>query len=221
MFFGGGHDDKHGPHKYFRIYLCTRTTGDPKKLWSEHLAPAANGRNTLPPVDRPLNIHQYPPPQAGQWTHKSLKDVLTVYSVERHCAVIFDDKGREKEILEGPDPRVVDNWDESDSHALNVVPSFRKYANEEERSRDMALPMNGEWLRLARTKFVEALESTGTSLLSRREVKEMRNLAGYMHIQVREPTSRSILPNHCADLLFHGSALHETHRLILARFFLV
>ena len=190
--FRGGRDDKWGPHKYFRIYLCTRTTGEPEKLWYEHLAPAANGRNTLPPVDKPL-IRRYAPPQRGEWEHKSLKDVLTVYSVERHCAVIFDDKGREKEILEGPDPEVVDNWDESDSHALNVVPSFHRYTSEEERSKDMALPMNGEWLRLARIKFVEALESTGKALLSRREVKEMRNLAGYMHIQVREPTSHSIL----------------------------
>lgn len=190
--FRGGKRDKNGPHKYFWIYLCTRTTGDPHVLWEKHLAPRANGHGAtpLPPVDPPRHILQYPRPPSGQWKHKSLKDVLRVYPVERHCAVIFDDRGLETEHLEGPDPldRVRDNWDRSDRNSIFLVPPFRGYATAAEQSGDMALPHNGDWLRLARTGFVEALKKTGRALLDRREVEELCNLASYFSTQVSSPT---------------------------------
>jgi hypothetical protein len=182
------------PHKYFRVYLCTRTTSDPQALWDSHLAPAANGRGKYPAVDRPCNIKKYEHVE-GEWTLKALADVLTVHEVERHCAVVYDDKAYEKEIQSGVgNPLVHDNWHANDRDNVHPIAAFKQpYPTEKDRQNDVVLLHHAEWLKLARIKFVEALEENGRRLLSLNNLESLRNLASYMNNMVSLPAC--ILPS--------------------------
>lgn len=176
-------------HTFFGIYVCTRARSA-EKLWDECLLPKANGvrddgHPTLPLLKKPVCITMYPRDAPGEWTPKSLRDVLKVHEVEQHCAVIFDDKGLDKETVDHPHKDIRDNWDHDDRECIFKLAPFCGYSSDATRHADAELVDHGKWLNNARQHFVESLSDVGERMLKDGELqRNLINLASFMRTQV-------------------------------------
>eukprot|EP00037_Helgoeca_nana_P033200 m.417015 g.417015 ORF g.417015 m.417015 type:complete len:680 (+) comp30223_c0_seq1:65-2104(+) len=193
-----------GEHTSFKIYLCTRTTGDPQLMWDRELAPKSGVKGA--PALTLSGIQHYRWVRGQRWERKQLTDVLTVHMVERHCVVIFDDKGLELEIASGavanPGAILKDNWHPDCADSLFKVLPFNGYlkpdhpppltpwrdTRDQVRTEDCALMNHGTRLKDSQKLFVKQLGDVGCRVLASAEelTTELRTLDSFMSARVKD-----------------------------------
>jgi hypothetical protein len=206
-----------GEHTSFKIYLCTRTTGDPQLMWDRELAPKSGVKGA--PALTLSGIQHYRWVRGQRWERKQLTDVLTVHMVERHCVVIFDDKGLELEIASGavanPGAILKDNWHPDCADSLFKVLPFNGYlkpdhpppltpwrdTRDQVRTEDCALMNHGTWLKDSQKLFVKQLGDVGCRVLASAEelTTELRTLDSFMSARVSPMGVRASATKHTAE----------------------